>query len=542
MRPSTLKWCAAVVVLVTTACGSAAEKPPAAGDSSEPRAAEPVRLDATVEVHATEVLVDGFLGVGVEWSAYPWWDVSDEDWQKIFRRLEFMRLPLTRVMLDAFWYCQGFDAQGEPIYTWDTAFMEKLYRLLDWCQRNNTVVMIGEWGRPNGRDLDLATDDPRWTRIIADFVEHMIHRKGYTCLKYYNIINEPHGSWTGVTWNEWYAAITGLQREFKRRGLLDKITIAAPDGDRSFTTRCLRYEALRELTGIYDEHWYLLALEVERGLPELYTREQLRQIHRRDPGKRLILGEVGLADGKTEKDQQPNVYKFWYGVSMADAAIQMIRGGMSGFIAWYLDDSMHFLGDGGESMNALSDERPATAYERRKVWGFWSILGAEHGMPEDENMRPWFFPWAVLSRTFPPGCQTLETDATGIPDLRVAAARIPARDGFHLSFAVVNNSPWRRHLKIRVPRAAGRATLGVYEYFDADGDDVVDSWPRVVDEEGRDIFPQSSRTLQDVDLKGGVAVSLPSKGVLILTTLEHGDPVPLDRGVKSQKRSPNSGT
>jgi len=541
MQTSALMSLTAAILLPATAGGWADEKAPAPADSVERREAQPARLDATVEVHATEVLVEGFLGGGVEWSAYPWWDLSEEDWQKVFRRLEFMRLPLTRVMLDAFWYCQGFDARGEPIYTWDTPFMKKLYHLLDWCQRNNTVVVIGEWGRPNGRDLDLAADDPRWTRIIADFVEHMIHRKGYTCLKYYNIINEPHGSWTGVSWDEWYAAITGLQREFKRRGLLDQITIAAPDGDRSFTTRCLRDEALRELTGIYDEHWYLLALEVERGLPELYTREQLRQIHRRDPGKRLILGEVGLADGKTEKDQQPNVYKFWYGVSMADAAIQMIRGGMSGFIAWDLDDSMHLLGDGGESMNALSDVRPDDAYERRKIWGFWSILGAEHGTPEDDHMRPWFFPWAVLSRAFPPGCQTLETDATGIPDLRVTAARIPAGGPYHLSFAVANNSPWPRYVKIRVPGPAARATLGVYEDFDANGDDVVDSWPRVADDEGRDIFPRSSRTMPDVDFRGGFVAGLPSKGVLVLTTLEHGDPVALTSDVKSENRPPNSG-
>jgi hypothetical protein len=67
---------------------------------------------------------------------------------------------------------------------------------------------------------------------------------------------------------------------------------------------------------------------------------------------------------------------------MADAAIQMIRGGMSGFLAWDLDDSMHFYGDGGESMNALSDVLPDNAYEKRKVWGFWNIVGAEHGDPE----------------------------------------------------------------------------------------------------------------------------------------------------------------
>ena len=44
---------------------------------------------------------------------------------------------------------------------------------------------------------------------------------------------------------------------------------------------------------------------------------------------------------------------------------------MSGFIAWDLDDSMHFYQDGGESMNCLTDVAPDNAYEMRKMWGFW---------------------------------------------------------------------------------------------------------------------------------------------------------------------------
>ncbi len=478
-------------------------------------------LDATVAIDLNEVLVDDFLGVGVEWSAYPWWDLSDADWEKVFRRLEFMQLRFSRVMLDAFWYCQGFDDAGEPIYTWDSRFMVKLYRLLDWCQRNNAVVILGEWGRPNGKDLDLAADDPRWTRIIADCVEHLVRRKGYTCIRYYNIINEPHGSWTGVTWDEWYAAITNLQAEFTRRGLLEQVKLAAPDGDRNFTTRCLKYPALRRLTGAYDEHWYVYAADVERGLLELHAREQLRQMAAHDPGKPYVLGELGLVDDKTAGDQQLHVYDVWYGVSMGDAAIQLLRGGLSGFIAWDLDDSMHFCADGGESMNALSDVLPDDAYQRRKIWGFWSILGAENGMPDDEHMRPWFYPWSILSRAFPPGCATVATEETAIDGLRVAAARIPADGGDHLSWAVANNNPWPRRIRLHVPHATRSTALDVYVYADTNHDNVVDNWPRVVDAEGRDIFPSPTRTIEDVDLTNGVTLSLPARSIAIVTTLPH---------------------
>ncbi|MCB9867353.1 MAG: hypothetical protein H6816_12060 [Phycisphaerales bacterium] len=490
---------------------------------------EPERpLDAAIDIELHEAVVENFLGVGVEWSAYPWWDISDADWQKVFRRLEYMRLPLTRVMLDTFWYCQGFDAAGEPIYTWDTPHMRKLYRLLDWCERHDTTVVIGEWGRPNGADLDLAVDDPRWARIIGDFLDHLLTGRGYTCLRYYNLINEPHGAWTGVTWDAWYAALNHLQAELARRGLTGRITIAAPDGDRLFTTRSLKHEPLRALTGIYDEHWYVRAEDVERGLLELYAREQLRQVGRRDPGKPFILGELGLVDGVNANDQQHNVYKYWYGVAMTDAAIQGLRGGLSGLIAWDLDDAMHFCGDGGEAMNALAEPLPTDAYARRKIWGFWNILGAEFGAPADEAMRPWFYPWAVLARTFPPGCSTVATDESAVDGLRVAAARIADGAGWHVSAAVANNGPWLRRIHLRAPLARGATGLGVYVYSDVDGDNAVDAWPSSRDPLGADVFPAAARVLSDVDLARGLVLCLPPRSIVLLTTLEFGAPVTLD--------------
>ncbi len=41
--------------------------------------------------------------------------------------------------------------------------MRKLHLLLDFCERNGTTVMLGEWGRPCGEGVELASADPRWT-------------------------------------------------------------------------------------------------------------------------------------------------------------------------------------------------------------------------------------------------------------------------------------------------------------------------------------------------------------------------------------------
>lgn len=481
-------------------------------------------VDSVINVQVDNVIENNFLGAGVQWSSYPWWDISGQEWEKVFGRVQYMKLPFTRVMLSAFWYCEKFDEKGEPVYHWDSSYMKKLYTLLDWCQANNVMVMIGEWGRPAGKKLNLENNDPRWSRIVGDFIEHMLNDKKYTCIKYYNLINEPHGDWTGVTWDDWKTAIDNLHKELLKRKLNERILIASPDADRKWTTKVLRDDQLRNQTAIYDEHWYVYASEIERGNLELYTRDQLRQIKSRDAGKQFFLGELGLVDGKTKNDQQPHVYDFWYGVSMADAAVQLIRGGAAGFLAWNLDDAMHFYGDGGEGPQSIEDKIPANAYENRKIWGMWNIIGSKHGNAQDENMRPWYYAWSQVSRCFPPGSQILETDDADIYQLRVAAARIPSGGkygvSFAISFAIVNNYDRKLSVMIKAPKVSGKISLARYDYFDTNGDNKVDSWPDTTDKKGQDKFPKTVEVLKDVDLKDGIIVQLPSKGVVFLTSIE----------------------
>jgi sialate O-acetylesterase len=487
----------------------------AAAGESRPIASKP---DATVQLDFEHAITDPFFGVGVQWASYPWFEVSSADWDKICRRLEFMRLPVARVMLDAFWYCRGFDAEGAPIYGWNTPYMRKLCQLLDWCEAHHVTVILGEWGRPLGRALNLASTDPRWTQIVGGSLDYLLREKKYTCIRYYNLINEPHGEWSHITPEDWRTALLNLGKELEARGLDGRITLSAPDGDSALTLRTLKDREICRLIGCYDEHWYVVREEVRRGLLELYTREQLRQMRQYDPGKPFVLGEIGLMDGKTPQDQNPDVYKFWYGVAMADAAIQFIRGGGSGLMAWDLDDAMYFLGDGDEFMNDLSENPPADAYARRKIWGMWNILGAENGHPEDEHMRPWFYAWSVLARSFPPGCHPVAAEVTGIPGLRVAAARLAPAGASQYSVAIVNHDRWPRTLRLSAPQATQAVTLVEWAYVDADEDNRVDVWPESVTKDGRDLFPVPAGRRTDVRLADGLTLQIPAQAVIVWTT------------------------
>ena len=187
----------------------------------------------TVQISAEPgtVVSRTFMGFGVQWSPYPWFDITDAAWDRCFRRLDFMRVPLVRVMTRAYKYCDGFDAQGVPMYAWNNNRMQKMDRLLAYCQKRNVTVVIGEWDDPASPEdrADKASDklqqygigctDPRWARLVGDFLDHMLKEKGYSCVKYYNLINEPNGGWSHCAdFSKWKTAIGNLHAECSRSG------------------------------------------------------------------------------------------------------------------------------------------------------------------------------------------------------------------------------------------------------------------------------------------------------------------------------------
>ena len=102
----------------------------------------------TVNV-SQEVVTSGYIGNGVEWDPYDeaesWGaSVSDEDWQKLFKRLDFMRMGYVRCMINSpFRY---YDPQtGKYDKTRNIA---SLSRLLQYCTDHNIVVMYGEYNPP----------------------------------------------------------------------------------------------------------------------------------------------------------------------------------------------------------------------------------------------------------------------------------------------------------------------------------------------------------------------------------------------------------
>lgn len=140
---------------------------------------------------------------GSAWGANP--DPGDDAaWDQVYRHAEWLGLNFLRVELEARMY--------EPErrqFTWDSREMRILYRILDWCESTGAEVFLqqmwinADWnaypefrGDPVKRVHSAAYSIPDFAAGLAALADHLLNVKGYTCIKWLCISNEPGWSWS----------------------------------------------------------------------------------------------------------------------------------------------------------------------------------------------------------------------------------------------------------------------------------------------------------------------------------------------------------
>jgi hypothetical protein len=480
-------------------------------------AAEPSTV-GEVLVDLNKTVVASFQGMGVQFDPFDRYPPAPEKWKLILSRLDRLQPAFFRVMTNANALCRYVNADGKHSYIWDEPkekhpgawkHFEQLRAILTYAQSKDWHVILGEWGPPTidfaGKSEKLNTEDPRWAAIIADYVKHLRNDEGFTCIRYYNLVNEPNGNWSGnKSYETWTAGIRNLHAKFREASLDKDVLIVGPDTTGNtkwlepFTWLDRVAQDLSAEVGVYDLHWYAQDDEVFGGLMEKLLREKREHALKTDPrakDKLMVLGESGILSGKTKNDQQHRVKNFEYGVMMADYTAQVGRAGWMGVTAWDLDDAMH--------LNVWKDLPAKPKEEVLKVWGFWNSSGTDCGMPEQEACRPWYYTWTVMSQLFPRGTRIVQADAPAWPRFRVMAGTDAA--GKELCVMLVNNADEARLVHLRVSGAGTRA-LRAYRYFEND---------RPAGEDG---LPLPKERMATVEMGKGAAFALPSRGVLFLTT------------------------
>ncbi|WP_068472888.1 cellulase family glycosylhydrolase [Saccharicrinis aurantiacus] len=483
--------------------------------------------EAIITINPNNEISNNFIGNGVQWDAYPhastensdWGKLMTEDkWQMNYERLDYMQPKLLRVVYQANWrYLVGFDKANNPIVNFDTPEVEALEKILSYAQKNNMTVLLGEWGTPfhvhdvaeNLGDKFSGANDPKWIDIIIESLQYFIIDKGYTCIKYYNLVNEPNGTWASTNGNfkEWSEGAQLLASKIRETGLAEYVSVAGPDAvtlhdnpDSEYTGIEWVDECAKQLDadmGIYEVHDYTSTESLQNGEFAKFNSRAAK--YPLEKGKQIIFGELGCHTGKPENkarieqdphagiDSQMDIFDYSYGIDMADAAIQAMNIGYSGTAAWALDDAMHTDGDLGDK-------------NKLKRWGMWNSLGTELcNNPQEEEMRPWFYTWSLMCRYFPVGSSILKTEELDIDGVRLTAGI----SGDDLSIALVNTSETEQTFSIAIPN---NTTFQRFLYIDGE---------RSLDEDG---FPKAIET--NIKANKQITIQIPANSFVLYTSLD----------------------
>lgn len=455
-----------------------------------------------LSVHEDRVLIPSFMGFGVEIDPY-FYTPTPEQWIRITSRLDILHPAFFRVMIGGAIYCRKLDSKGCSNYVWqgsDTEIPERfrqMLRILDYAEMHNIPVMFGEFHWPNlPHDRSVAPingpDDPRWAEIIAPLLKYLVNDKHYTVLRFYNYMNEPNGSWSwpggrdSINYDAWRKGILHTRQVFDREGL-QAISIVGPDnsGDWSWLDRTARGTAA--VLGGWEMHFYpkdkdITAGEVFRILDS--ERQILLKEDLHAQSKPRFLGECGLVTGKIN-GSQPRVRTQLYGVLMADLAVQVAQAGWMGASAWDLDDAMYPMKGRANGFG---------------VWGFWNTEGGRAGYPEEERVRPWFRPWALLTHLFPVGSQILQvSDPSDSSGVRAVAAKDMRDSSAKWGIALVNDHDRATGINFELPKGSASEKWRIYKYF-----------PGVTQKDYADL-KENSETLKVQS--GHVNISLPGQSV-----------------------------
>jgi len=563
-------------------------------DNAPAAAAAPISdADTTIYVSTDRIVIGDdhqFHGMGFQWDPSDIFDYTDEQWANFVRIADFNRPNIMRVMLhDIDSYALGFvDFDPEvhpahyeakyrigtntgavtriPVYDWDSVLMRRLYKILDFAEERGITIMLGEWASAHDRGLlwfdtlgrTLSWQNPLWQRMIVDKLEYLVDVKGYTVIKYYNMVNEPNYNRENAQNNRenWATGITNL------RGFMDAspvpgvkaIGISGPDVFAGWDAWLDTSLSIAETHANYEIHWYATGDAVRSGMVEQTVSEFRDRVFNEDPlgrFKGLGMGEMGLSDGRTNGDQQVRTRQYNYGVDMFDYAVQLMRSGALYGIAWSFEDSMHLQADDvinsgtnrpGNSNNTrdiyawLQNPANANAYRAHtpsgsigtdnnvKIWGFWNelaeIMWEQNGrtvrnnvLATDQNLRPWYYTWSMVSRYFPAGANIVEASVSGIDGVRATSALIEAENGkSDISIALVNSSSVSRVVELVVPNADELADLHQYFYYDG----LINGQPRPVNANGELL---AYDLLSGINLAEGFSVTIPAQTAMVFSTL-----------------------
>ena len=414
-----------------------------------------------------------FAGFGAEWDSrnYLTYKVNDDDFDIIMDRLDWLEIPIVRIMMQTKWFYQH-----EVGFTPNSADMLSLYRHLDYCQKNDVDVILTDWGiEPEWLNVYglKKVDDRKYAEIIAEYLDYLCNKKGYTCIKYFVLVNEPN--YEVGDFGRWSEGIRNVYQEINKKNLGDKIMLAGSGQSNADEWHINAVDHFHGIFGGYTFHRYEWKELIRNQEFISYVRKLTDYVKEKDSDwkkKQVIISEAGMRDGMSTSVNK-NIDSFDYGIFMVDYSIQSLQGGASGVLAWMLDDNSH------------------PDFE----WGMWK------NKQNNFELRKWFYSWGLMIKYFKRDSK-IYLPVTRSVNLRAIASQTKDNEW---SYAFVNYEDFEVYVNVK-NIFVDDPDLEKYVYEDN---------RLLIDREG---FPVSRKEVESED--GKFEVTIPANSVVVLTSID----------------------
>jgi hypothetical protein len=325
---------------------------------------------ATIEVTG-ENACESLIGFGAEDDGWFYSEenvahgVTEEDAREREARIEWMDPDWVRM----FFWRKDWNPSGDwETFDFDTPNMKSHYRTLDLYQRIGAQVNVTgvEWGAEK-----IYGDPGKSARAIGALFNYLIREKGYNCIRYWTLANEPNcdPQVKAYEFSRFVELHRAVKEEFARDNLQVKIVGSDDTDGVTWFEQCVKNDGYFNDADIFASHRYISFSS--RELLPWFIDDRMRLLEDRSPVKPFVVAEFGFQDKRSGTLENPLMEEYRYAVWTASFAIDCLNRGVSGMCVWCLHEMYY---PGGGFMNYGLWNFKDDQWKPRPVYHAWSMF------------------------------------------------------------------------------------------------------------------------------------------------------------------------
>ncbi len=369
-----------------------------------------------------------------------------QQWDDLRKHFRWLGLDFVRVELEMHMY-----EPEKGRFDWQNSEMKMLYRILDTCQENHADVFLTQmWQDVEWNAIDGVACVSSAPKSVPDFatglgtlMEHLVHNKGYTCIHWLCIVNEPAddwGWWLGPNRQaqNLMPAIRAVRAELDRRKI--PVAISGPDFIYEDDLNSQIFDWNDPAVGAFDLHYYSENNKISMD----WIKPSLAKARARNIP--IFLSEFGSYVGASLDGSEPTMTAcadYPNQIFNAEKVLLGLNLGMDGFNRWSLTNRGDLDGQ----------------WQLVRTWDpvRWNYLPRVTPEPVP------YYTYGILTRFIAKHSRILVIE---IGSSRILASSLLSPAG-NMTVIVLNKSAREEELTLGIPENAGKPDFYKYQVTEA---------------------------------------------------------------------------